>query len=86
MTIRERALTLINALADEPQLVREIATWCIIANAYDTISNHEEADDPIALEVIRAEWPEAGEKAITLGHNLALAVVEVVKAQPIGES
>lgn len=25
-----------NALADEPQLVREIATWCIIANAYDT--------------------------------------------------
>ena len=76
-------LALINALVDEPQLVREIATWCIIANAYDTIINREEADDAIALDVIRAEWSESGEEAITLGHNLALAAVEVIKTQSI---
>ena len=83
MTIRERALTLINALADEPQLVREIATWCIIANAYDTITEREEAEDAICLDTIRAEWPDAEEYEITLGHNLALAVVEVIKTQPM---
>jgi hypothetical protein len=83
MTTRERVLALVNAFVDEPQLIREIATWCIIANAYDTILDREEAEDAIYLDAIRAEWPEAAEDEINLGHNLALAVVEVIKTQLI---
>jgi len=83
MTVRDRILALINAFADEPLLIRKIATWCIIANAYDTIMEREEAEDAICLDAIRAEWPEAGEDEISLGHNLALAVVEVINTQPI---
>ena len=41
MTTRERTLALINAFTDEPQLIREIAKWCITANAYDTINGNE---------------------------------------------
>ena len=87
MTIRDRILNLINACEDEPQLAREIAKWCIIANAYDTIDD-EEAEDPMYLDALRAEWPEAAEEVIALGHNLALAVVQVVKLQcsPLAES
>ena len=44
MTTRERTLALINAFTDEPQLIREIATWCITANAYDTIDGDEAQD------------------------------------------
>jgi hypothetical protein len=68
-------------------MVRDIAKWCIIANAYDTIDD-DEAEDPMYLDALRAEWPEAAEEVITLGHNLALAVVKVVKVQctPSAES
>jgi len=79
MTTRERTLALINAFTDEPQLIREIAKWCITANAYDTI-NGNEANDPTYMDSLRAQWHEATEDEITLGHKLALAVVEVVKA------
>ena len=78
MTTRERTLALINAFTDEPQLIREIATWCITANAYDTIDG-DEAQDPTYMDALRAQWHEATEDEITLGHKLALAVVEVAK-------
>src|SRR5262245_29898076 len=78
MTTRDRTLALINAFTDEPQLIREIATWCITANAYDTIDG-DEANDPTYMDALRAQWHEATEDEITLGHKLALAVVEVVK-------
>ena len=84
MTTRERALALINAFTDEPQLIRAIATWCITANAYDTIDD-DEAEDTTYMDALRAQWHEATEDEITLGHKLALAVVEVVKTQPIKE-
>ena len=84
MTTRERALALINAFTDEPRLIREIATWCITANAYDTIDD-DEAEDTTYMDALRAQWHEATEDEITLGHKLALAVVEVVKTQPIKE-
>jgi hypothetical protein len=84
MTTRERTLALINAFTDEPQLIREIATWCITANAYDTIDG-DEAEDPTYMDALRAQWHEATEDEITLGHELALAVVEVVKTQPMKE-
>jgi hypothetical protein len=84
MTTREKTLALINAFTDEPQLIREIATWCITANAYDTIDG-DEAEDTTYMDALRAQWHEATEDEITLGHKLALAVVEVVKTQPIKE-
>jgi hypothetical protein len=84
MTTRERTLALINAFTDEPQLIREIATWCITANAYDTIDG-DEAEDPTYMDALRAQWHEATEDEITLGHELALAVVEVIKTQPMKE-
>jgi hypothetical protein len=64
----------------EPQLIREIATWCITANAYDTIDG-DEAEDTTYMEALRVHWQEATEDEITLGHKLALAVVEVVRTQ-----
>jgi hypothetical protein len=84
MTTREKTLALINAFTDEPQLIREIATWCITANAYDTIDG-DEAEDTTYMDALRAQWHDATEDEITLGHKLALAVVEVVKTQPIKE-
>jgi hypothetical protein len=84
MTTRERTLALINAFTDEPQLIREIATWCITANAYDTIDD-DEAHDPTYMDALRAHWHEATEDEIALGHKLALAVVEVVKTQALKE-
>jgi hypothetical protein len=85
MTTRERTLALINAFVDEPQLIREIATWCITANAYHTMDG-DEAEDAAYMDALRMEWPEATEEEITFGHNLALAVAEVVKTQPIKEA
>ena len=82
MTTRKRTLALINAFTEEPQLIREIATWCITANAYDTIDG-DEAEDTTYMDALRVHWQEATEDEITLGHKLALAVVEVVKTQLI---
>ena len=84
MTTRERTLALINAFTDEPNLIREIATWCITANAYDTIDG-DEAEGNTYMDALRAQWQKATEDEITLGHKLALAVVEVVRTQPIKE-
>jgi hypothetical protein len=33
------------------------------------------------MDALRMEWPEATEEEITFGHNLALAVAEVVKTR-----
>jgi hypothetical protein len=80
LATRERTLALINAFVDEPQLIRDIATWCITANAYPTMDG-DEAEDATYMDALRIEWPEATEEEITLGHNLALAVAEVVKTR-----
>jgi hypothetical protein len=37
------------------------------------------------MDALRAQWHEATEDEITLGHELALAVVEVIKTQPMKE-
>jgi hypothetical protein len=46
----------------------------------------DEAEDATYMDALRMEWPEATEEEITFGHNLALAVAEVVKTQPIKEA
>ena len=84
MTTRERTLALINAFTDEPQLIRDIATWFVTANAYDTIDG-DEAKGPTYMDALRTQWHEATEDEITLGHKLALAAVEVAKPQAIKE-